>query len=247
MYKDLNKATYRKILDRIKANSKYLGLQKGLPTYHFLPDYKKEHLDEVFNELESVICEMRRPGLENFARRIASAFLGSAQIYDKQFKANSYEATVKELLALPATHISRFEMVSRMNDLASELAAKHGFELMESQDDRQKGIWGEELTKKLEKEHGPCTQETRWTSATKPGHVLFRFRFASPLIAIQEYSKGGNQVMASVEIGQRYNTGTKESDGDWTIREAMIWDAAYGGESLYHELVKGLRQKNIIK
>lgn len=110
MYDNIDKATYRKILDRIKANSKYGGVHNGHPTYHFLPDYKKDNLGETFKELESVVCEMRRPGLENFARRIASAFLGSAKMYDKQFKANSYEATVKELLALPATHISRFEV-----------------------------------------------------------------------------------------------------------------------------------------
>ena len=244
---NIDKKTYRKILDRIKVNTAYLGLRNGHHTFHFLPELCDLPFEERPEELESIVCEMKTPSLENFARRVASLLLQVDADYDKYFNKNTLEATVNEFLALPDTHIPFAELVKRMKKLAAELAERHGFP--DSHPTRKEGLYGKEITSRLTKEKadGSLATECYWTSKDKPGNVTFRFSFATPVISIEERAKNHEQIMASVKIDQKYNVPKKTGEGDWSIIQAEMWNAGNGGETLYRELVKGLRQKDIIK
>ena len=115
--------------------------------------------------------------------------------------------------------MDRNDVIRTLQKIGAVLAEEHGFDNVDIGEDRQKGIWGEALTKKLEKECGPCTKEITWYGADrKEQHVQFRFRFANPRLCIRM----PGEVLAELEIGD-YNYEEKKHDGNFHIAEGVFW------------------------
>ena len=130
----------------------------------------------------------------------------------------------------------RHKVVSVVRGIAEKVAKKRNYTQMVIEEDRQKGIWGEELTRYLEKTYGECTEEITWypEGTDKFGaydpQVKFRFRFSSPVVSIM----GDGVSFGSIEISD-YDSITKEYNGNYKISEGMFWKAE--GQALLQELI----------
>lgn len=118
----------------------------------------------------------------------------------------------------------RNEAIRVIQTIASQMARKYGYTDMLKGKDRQKGIWGEEFTKFLEKEEkGDCSTVIRWL---KPGntedYMEFRYRFSNPVIALRFHSNGA-ECLASLEFsGHRYvNNGKVYGEDDLLGRKGQ--------------------------
>ena len=102
--------------------------------------------------------------------------------------------------------MNREETILVLQKAAEHLARERGYTDIEIGEDRQKGIWGENLTKYLEEKFGSCTQEIKWRDPeNRNNHVEFRFRFADPVISINTFDRGDKkQNMASIEYSDHY-------------------------------------------
>ena len=141
----------------------------------------------------------------------------------------------------------RAEIIKRTQEIGNKLAINYRFTKVSTQEDRQKGIWGEATTEYLEEKYGECTTEIRWEHPNFPNfYVEFDFRFADPRLAVHF----GN-IMASVEISD-FNNETKENDDNWKISEYQVWEE--GGLEHAHlltnklnEMLDGVKEKYGIK
>lgn len=125
--------------------------------------------------------------------------------------------------------MNRQDVIKELIALTSKLAQEYNCPEYQCGEDRQKGIWGEDFTKYLENTYGECTKEFKFTSEEKfmyRGYktediskpvccVRFRYRFASPCIAIEIY-KGQRQIFAEMEIS--------DYRGKWHISQFTIFD-----------------------
>lgn len=220
-------------LRRLAVNIRPLG--KNISTDTFDYEFKTDVPKFVDAGLGWIFFQLKGSNINNAARHLY-AFITDA------FDGSSEEAN-KAILSLPETHCSRDQLIINMYKAAEKLALAHGFTVVTTKEDRQKGIWGEELTKYLENHFGRCTEEVTWTSQEKKGKVQLRFRFASPLICIKEYDANGVAVMASAEVSQQY---TGNYTGDWTVTETMTWNHLGGGERMLGEIITLLLENNAI-
>lgn len=102
--------------------------------------------------------------------------------------------------------MNRDETIKVLQKAGENLARSLGFTDIVIGEDRQKGIWGENLTKYLEEKYGSCTQEIKWQdSENRNNYVEFRFRFSDPVISINTFDRGDKkQNMASIEYSDHY-------------------------------------------
>ena len=102
--------------------------------------------------------------------------------------------------------MNREETILVLQKAAEHLARERGYADIEIGEDRQKGIWGEKLTKHLEEKFGSCTQEIKWLDPeNRNNYVEFRFRFANPVISINTFDHGDKkQNMASIEYSDHF-------------------------------------------
>ena len=101
-------------------------------------------------------------------------------------------------------NMTRSEAIEKLQQAGSKLAEQMGYTVMVIGEDRSQGIWGEELTKFLEKKYGECTKDIKWFKEDKPeglkygNNIHFDFRFSSPRLAIDHRNVDGS--FASIEI-----------------------------------------------
>lgn len=102
--------------------------------------------------------------------------------------------------------MNREETIKMLQVVGSRLAEKYGYSETIIGEDRQKGLWGEKLTKHLEEKFGSCTQEIKWRDPeNQDNYVEFRFRFADPVISINTFDRGDKkQNMASIEYSDHF-------------------------------------------
>lgn len=94
--------------------------------------------------------------------------------------------------------IGRENCIKKMQKIGAEVAKELGYTEMQVGEDRQKGLWGENLTAYLEKKYGECTENIRWYAPEKPeDYVEFDFRFSDPRITIRK--DGTTGALATIE------------------------------------------------
>lgn len=148
---------------------------------------------------------------------------------------------------------SRELVIANMQTYANELAKGFGCDQVKEREDRQKGIWGESMTKFLEKEHGQCTKEITYYcgEGRKRTEVQFRFRFANPVISL---SLHGGLVFASVEVGEHnYRMPDGELPKDKNGRTLFLGDGYFrpkefhcwgkGSVELLQGLIKSIEER----
>lgn len=118
--------------------------------------------------------------------------------------------------------MKRGKAIKALQEIGSDLAMEYGYTEMVIGEDRQKGIWGESLTKALEKEYGECTKDITWIKESCEKsceeYIQYRFRFANPCLAI--HKKGG--AFAEIELSD-FNSENKERNGNFKFSQGMIW------------------------
>ena len=130
--------------------------------------------------------------------------------------------------------MNRESAIKTLQKMGSELAKEYGYEVMLVGEDRQKGLWGESMTKYLEETYGECTKSIKWKKDEndKEEYVEFDFRFANPRLTV----KKPGEVLCSLELSD-YNYETKEHTGDFVLDEIMVWKYTKGGDELQNVLV----------
>lgn len=97
--------------------------------------------------------------------------------------------------------MNRQQAIRTLQIIAGNFAKRCGYTQMQVSEDRQKGIWGERLTRYLEEKYGECTADIKWF---KPGndkdYVQFRFRFDNPVISIHFRDETGRETLANLEF-----------------------------------------------
>lgn len=194
---------------------------------------------------DNLLVFTRSKNIGNAAAYTFRVIMDTAKSIGKGTRDESFvEKVLAAIDGLPEMHITRDEMIRRAKDVAGRFARELDCPDLEAGEDRQKGIWGEEATRQLEKEYGPCTEQLTWTSRKNGNRVGFRFRFANPVIWIDLK----NGVYASVEIGRQYDAETKTHHGDWGVSEVMTlncWDIRR--YRLADRIIKALVEANIIR
>lgn len=106
--------------------------------------------------------------------------------------------------------MNREETIYVLQRTCEALARQRGYTDIEIGEDRQKGIWGENMTKYLEETYGSCTKEFRYQDPeNSSNYVEFRFRFADPVIALHTFERGDDkEQLANIEYS--------DSHADWT-------------------------------
>lgn len=130
--------------------------------------------------------------------------------------------------------MNRESAIKTLQKMDSELAQEYGYEIMIVGEDRQKGLWGEAMTKHLEETYGECTESIKWKKDEndKEEYVEFRFRFADPVLTVRR----PGEVLCSLELSD-YCYDTKEHTGDFVLDQVMVWKCTKGGFELQKELV----------
>lgn len=101
--------------------------------------------------------------------------------------------------------MNREQAIKTLKTIAAKMAKKYGYTEMTIGKDTQKGIWGSEFTKFLEKESGgDCSTEITWRKpGDEYGYVEFCFRFANPVIAIKFLDKNQRETLANLEFSTK--------------------------------------------
>lgn len=98
--------------------------------------------------------------------------------------------------------IKREEMISQLIGFCQKKAEEFGLDTFAKSEDRQKGFWGESMTKHLEKIHeGDCSSDLIWINKSDINRFIkFRFRFSSPVISFQWRNEEGDLCLVSYEF-----------------------------------------------
>lgn len=121
--------------------------------------------------------------------------------------------------------MNREETIYVLQRTCEALARQRGYTDIEIGEDRQKGIWGESMTKYLEETYGSCTKEIRYRDPENSNnYVEFRFRFSDPVIALHTFERGDDkEQLANIEYS--------DSHADWThYDEDRILPTYKGGD-----------------
>ena len=141
--------------------------------------------------------------------------------------------------------MTRDELIHEMRQAGARIAKKYGLDTMQVGQDRQKGIWGEGLTRYLEQKDGPCDFFVNWTNGVdKYPCVEFDFRFATPRLGMRDAT--GN-VGAFVEVDYPWDSEAKDRDRTkpFEITEVMYWKPKRGGSVYLREILS--RVNRILK
>ena len=138
--------------------------------------------------------------------------------------------------------MNRETFIKKLILFVSQKAKEIGYTEMLRGEDRQKGIWGEELTAFLEKETGgDCSSTIKWYNPDIKGCIKFYFRFNSPCISRWWYCDGYECLVdfeftnkKLVETGSTYQEdGYLHKKGEpikdfvedkWRILQIMSWN-----------------------
>lgn len=128
--------------------------------------------------------------------------------------------------------MERDEFVKAIQELGAKFAEWFGCDVMSIGEDRQKGIWGETMTRFLEEKHGACTEEIKWTKENEQEgyqtEVEFRFRFANPCLSIR-VNTPQKEVLGSLEFSN-WNKETQNHDGEYKLSEVLSFGGREGME-----------------
>lgn len=139
--------------------------------------------------------------------------------------------------------MNREDFIKRLITFGSQRAKEIGYTEVLRGEDRQKGVWGENFTKFLEKEAGgDCSSTIKWYNPDKEKDCIeFYFRFNSPCILRRWYSDGYECLVCFDFTNKKLvNTGeTYQEDGylhkkgeqitefvedRWRLSQVMSWN-----------------------
>ena len=188
----------------------------------------------------------RRPRGMRAGRRLLptdwTELIGMRVSEDMGTTTNRYEVKADPTRAL---------MIGAMLDAGAELARRHGCLHVFDEVDRQKGVWGEHLTRWLEAEYGACTEGRVWSSSeagkggTSEGWadrcVELRWRFASPCLSVWV---DGRRTFAEVQLTNMGDGNLADYDGRWRVHEIHCWEGeGTPMEPLIRELLEAVRSR----
>ena len=141
----------------------------------------------------------------------------------------------------------RAEFIAKVRRFAEHLAKEYNCDRVTVGEDRQKGVWGEGMTKWLEEKcGGDCSTNITWDGGeekivskyiTKPQperRVELRFRFDSPCVGVElDYRKMFAELQFSDSM--RNGDGEFEHTGYFVLHETHAW-GAHGGMLLLEKL-----------
>ena len=142
--------------------------------------------------------------------------------------------------------MTREELIREMQGAAARIAKKYGLNEVKIGEDRQKGIWGEGLTKFLEERDGQCTRTITWTNGRdRYPEVMFDFRFSTPRIGIRDDGQTGSG--AFVEVNNPWSEELKQRDRSkpFMVTEVMYWKPSRLGEQFRRDILS--RVNRILK
>ena len=143
----------------------------------------------------------------------------------------------------------RAEFIAKVRRFAEHLASESEFDCgrVTVGEDRQKGIWGEGMTKWLEERcGGDCSTNITWDGGdekivskydkkpTPKRQVNLRFRFDSPCVAVElDYRKTFAELQFSDSV--KNDDGEFEHTGNFALHEVIAW-GYHGGMPLLEKL-----------
>lgn len=143
----------------------------------------------------------------------------------------------------------RTEFIAKVRRFGEHLAREYGCDRVTVDEDRQKGVWGEGMTKWLEERcGGDCSTNIKWDGGgmktvgegrsyereQPERQVELRFRFDSPCVSVKlDYRKTFAELQFSDSMEN--DDGKFEHTGHFILHEVIAW-GAHGGMPLLEKM-----------